>query len=183
MLTPKIIECLLNWRVTAETAPKTVIVDPETLNTAFHRAEPHGVILKNPGTAIRPPNAESSERDVFSNDGVERLTNAAPTLDWQPLILLDDLGALSPAGRHPESLLTTPPLTLYEVPRAPAGVFHFEHPTFRLCLRTLISKQLQTCELRRSKGRQAVPHSGSYSGIGTRGCAEAFGTPDFIGDF
>ena len=88
MLTPKIIECLLNWRVTAETAPKTVIVDPETLNTAFHRAEPHGVILKNPGTAIRPPNAESSERDVFSNDGVERLTNAAPTLDWQTLILL-----------------------------------------------------------------------------------------------
>lgn len=38
--------------------------------------------------AIRPPKAESSERDVFTPDEVKRLLEAAPSLEWQTLILL-----------------------------------------------------------------------------------------------
>lgn len=87
-VTPKLIEGYLNWRLKSGMAPKTVIVDLKTLNTAFRRAEVYGIILKNPVAAIRPPKAECSERGVFSNDDVQKLLNAAPNLDWQTLILL-----------------------------------------------------------------------------------------------
>lgn len=51
-------------------------------------AEAYGVILKNPVTAVRPPRCESSERNVFTQGEVEELREAAPTVEWQTLILL-----------------------------------------------------------------------------------------------
>lgn len=55
---------------------------------AFRRAEAFGTILKNPVSAIRPPKSESSERDVFAQDEVQKILAAAPKLEWQTLILL-----------------------------------------------------------------------------------------------
>jgi integrase len=69
-------------------APKTVIVDQKTLNTAFRRAEAYGTILKDPVAAVRPPKNECSEREVFTHEEVQEMLNTAPSLDWQTLILL-----------------------------------------------------------------------------------------------
>ncbi len=85
---PKDVEDFLTWRLNAGAAPKTAIVDLKTLNTAFRRAEAFGTILKNPVAAIRPPKDESSERDVFTHEEVQKLIAAAPSLDWETLILL-----------------------------------------------------------------------------------------------
>jgi integrase len=85
---PKDIEDFLTTRLNSGVAPKTAIIDLKTLNTAFRRAEAYGTILKNPVAAVRPPKAESSEREVFTQAEVERLIEAAPTLEWQTLILL-----------------------------------------------------------------------------------------------
>ena len=82
------IEDFLNWRLTSGSAPKTAIVDLKTLNTAFRRAEAYGTILKNPVSAVRLPKEESSERDVFTPDEIQRMYDAAPTHEWQTLILL-----------------------------------------------------------------------------------------------
>jgi integrase len=87
-LSPKDIEEFLNSRLKSGVAPKTAIVDLKTLNTAFRRAETYGIILKNPVSAVRPPKAECSERDVFTNEEVQKLLNAAPTPEWQTLIML-----------------------------------------------------------------------------------------------
>jgi integrase len=87
-ITPKEIEEFLTWRLKSGAAPKTAIVDLKTLNTAFRRAEAYGIILKNPVAAIRPPKEESSERDVFTQDEVQRILNHTPSLEWQTLILL-----------------------------------------------------------------------------------------------
>jgi integrase len=87
-VTPKQVEEFVTSRLQAHMAPKTVIVDLKTLNTAFRRAEAYGVILKNPVAAVQPPKEQSSERDVFTHDEVEKLLNAAPDQDWQTLILL-----------------------------------------------------------------------------------------------
>ncbi|HZM02199.1 MAG TPA: site-specific integrase [Candidatus Saccharimonadales bacterium] len=87
-VTPKDIEDFLTWRLNTGVAPKTAIVDLKTLNTAFRRAEAFGTILKNPVAAIRPPKCESSERDVFTSEEAKRLVEAAPSLEWQTLILL-----------------------------------------------------------------------------------------------
>jgi integrase len=87
-VTPKDVEDFLTSRLNAGVAPKTAIVDLKTLNTAFRRAEAFGTILKNPVSAIRPPKAESSERDVFTHDEVQKLLDATPTLEWQTLIIL-----------------------------------------------------------------------------------------------
>jgi len=87
-VTPKDIEDFLTWRLNTGVAPKTAIVDLKTLNTAFRRAEAFGTILKNPVAAIRPPKTESSERDVFTSEEAKRLVEAAPSLEWQTLILL-----------------------------------------------------------------------------------------------
>lgn len=88
LVTPNDIEHFLNRRLKSGAAPKTAVVDLKTLNTAFRRAELYGTILKNPVAAIRPPKAESSERSLFSHEDVQKLLNAAPSLDWQTLILL-----------------------------------------------------------------------------------------------
>lgn len=85
---PKDVEDFLTARLKSGVAPKTAIVDLKTLNTAFRRAEAFGTILKNPVAAIRLPKAESSERDVFTQEEVQKLIDAAPTLEWQTLILL-----------------------------------------------------------------------------------------------
>ncbi|HEY3860863.1 MAG TPA: tyrosine-type recombinase/integrase [Verrucomicrobiae bacterium] len=87
-VTPKDVEDFLTSRLEGGVAPKTAIVDLKTLNTAFRRAEAFGTILKNPVSAIRPPKAESSERDVFTHEEVQKLLDAAPTLEWQTLIIL-----------------------------------------------------------------------------------------------
>lgn len=87
-ISSKDIEEFLNWRLKSGVAPKTAIVDLKTLNTAFRRAESYGVILKNPVSAVRPPKEECSEREVFTHEDVQNLINAAPTLEWQTLIML-----------------------------------------------------------------------------------------------
>ena len=83
----KDVQDFLTWRLDSGVAPKTAIVDMKTLNTAFRQAEAFSLILKNPVPAVRLPKEESSERDVFTHEEVERLVAAAPTLDWQTLIL------------------------------------------------------------------------------------------------
>jgi integrase len=87
-VTPRHVEEFINARLKEGAAPKTVIVDQKTLNTAFRRAEAYGTILKNPVAAVRPPKNECSEREVFTHEEVQKLLNAAPSLDWQTLILL-----------------------------------------------------------------------------------------------
>jgi integrase len=87
-VTPKDVEDFLTARLNSGVAPKTAIVDLKTLNTAFRRAEAYGTILKNPVSAVRPPKAESSERDIFTQEEVEKLFDAAPTVEWQTLIIL-----------------------------------------------------------------------------------------------
>jgi integrase len=87
-VTPKEIDDFLTWRLNAGAAPKTAIVDLKTLNTAFRKAEAYGTILKNPVAAVRLPREESSERDIFTSEELQRILDAAPTLEWQTLILL-----------------------------------------------------------------------------------------------
>jgi integrase len=85
---PRDIETFLNQRLKSGVAPKTAVVDLKTLNTSFRRAENYGIILKNPVVAVRPPKVLHSEREVFTHEEVQKLANAAPSLDWQTLILL-----------------------------------------------------------------------------------------------
>jgi integrase len=87
-LTPHDIETFLNRRLKTGVAPQTAIIDLKSLNTAFRRAEAYGIILKNPVAAVRPPKDVRSEREVFTHEEVQKLLNAAPSLDWQTLILL-----------------------------------------------------------------------------------------------
>jgi len=69
-------------------APKTAIVDLKTINIAFRQADKYGDIDKNPVAAVRPPKEVCSEREVFTQDEVQKLYHAAPTHEWQTLILL-----------------------------------------------------------------------------------------------
>jgi integrase len=85
---PKDIEIFLNRRLKSGVAPKTAIIDLKTINTAFRRAEAYGIILKNPVAAVRPPKDSGSEREVFTHEEVQRMLDAAPSLEWQTLILL-----------------------------------------------------------------------------------------------
>lgn len=87
-IAPRDVEGFLNARLKVGIAPKTAIVDLKTINIAFRRAENYGIILKNPVIAVRPPKEVCSERDVFTQEEVQRLLNAAPVIDWQTLILL-----------------------------------------------------------------------------------------------
>jgi len=87
-VTPKDIESFLNSRLNNGAAPKTAIVDIKTLNSAFRRAEAYGVILKNPVPAVRLPKVSCSEREVFTNADVQKLLDAAPSVEWQTLILM-----------------------------------------------------------------------------------------------
>lgn len=81
-------EIFLNSRLKAGLAPATASVDLKTINVAFRRALNHGVIDRNPIVAVRPPKESRSERDVFTLEEVQKLVNAAPTHEWQTLILL-----------------------------------------------------------------------------------------------
>lgn len=87
-VTPAEVEGFLNWRLNSGSAPKTAIVDVKTLKGAFRRAELYGIILKNPVAAVQLPKEEGSERGVFTQEEVQKLVGAAPTLEWQTLILL-----------------------------------------------------------------------------------------------
>jgi integrase len=81
-------EGFLNARLKMGCAPRTAIIDLKTLKIAFRRAENYGVILKSPVGAVRLPKEDSSERSVFTQSEVQKLLKAAPSLDWQTLILL-----------------------------------------------------------------------------------------------
>jgi site-specific recombinase XerD len=87
-VTSKDVDHFLTSRLKSGAAPKTAIVDLKTLNTAFRRAEAYGTILKNPVAAVRPPKEECSERDIFTYEEVQKILGAAPSLEWQTLILL-----------------------------------------------------------------------------------------------
>lgn len=87
-VTPKDVDAFLTGRLKSGAAPKTAIVDLKTLNTAFRRALNYGIILHNPVAAVRPPREESSEREVFTDEEVQKILNATPSLEWQTLILL-----------------------------------------------------------------------------------------------
>jgi integrase len=87
-ITPRDVEKFLNSRLDAGVAPKTAIVDLKTINVAFRQADKYGDIEKNPVAAVRPPKEVSSEREVFTQDEVQKLYGAAPNHEWQTLILL-----------------------------------------------------------------------------------------------
>ncbi|HEV2436933.1 MAG TPA: tyrosine-type recombinase/integrase [Verrucomicrobiae bacterium] len=87
-ITPRDVELFLNSRMDAGVAPKTAIVDLKTINIAFRRADKFGDIDKNPVAAVRPPKEVCSEREVFTPEEVQKLYRAAPTHEWQTLILL-----------------------------------------------------------------------------------------------
>jgi integrase len=82
------LDAFLTERLKAGIAPKTAIVDMKTLQSAFRRAEMYGMILKNPVVAVQLPKSDSSEREIFTQDEVQRILAAAPTLEWQTLIVL-----------------------------------------------------------------------------------------------
>ena len=87
-VTPQDMENYLTWRLKSGVANKTAIVDIKILKIAFRRAENYGTILKNPVAAVRLPKEDSSEREVFAHDEIQKLLNATPTLEWQTLIIL-----------------------------------------------------------------------------------------------
>ena len=82
------VQGFLNARLKANIAPKTVVVDIKTLNTAFNAARRSGIIQSNPVEAVELPKVESSERDTFTPAQVKLLVDAAPSNDWKTLILL-----------------------------------------------------------------------------------------------
>ncbi len=87
-VTPADVEGFLNWRLNSGSAPKTAIVDVKSLKSAFRRAELYGIILRNPVSAVQLPKEVSSERGLFTQEEVQRLIAAAPSLEWQTLIIL-----------------------------------------------------------------------------------------------
>jgi integrase len=87
-ITPRDVEKFLNSRLDAGVAPKTAIVDLKIINIVFHKADKFGDIDKNPVAAVRLPKEVSSEREIFTQNEVEKLVRAAPTHEWQTVILL-----------------------------------------------------------------------------------------------
>jgi len=87
-ITPRDVEKFLNSRMDAKVAPKTAIVDLKIINIVFHKADKFGDIDKNPVAAVRLPKEVSSEREIFTPKEVEKLVGAAPTHEWQTVILL-----------------------------------------------------------------------------------------------
>lgn len=85
---PQDIESFLNARLNAGLAPKTVIFDVKALKSGFIRAHRFGYIARNPVDAVNLPKDQGLERDVFTKEDVQALIGAAPTLDWQTLIIL-----------------------------------------------------------------------------------------------
>ena len=87
-ITSRDVEAFLNSRLKTGVAPKTAIVDLKIINIVFHKADKFGDIDKNPVAAVRLPKEVSSEREVFTLDEVQKLIGAAPTHEWQTVILL-----------------------------------------------------------------------------------------------
>jgi integrase len=87
-ITSRDVEAFLNSRLAAKVAPKTAIVDLKIINIVFRKADKYGDIDKNPVAAVRLPKEVSSEREIFTQDEVEKLVRAAPTHEWQTVILL-----------------------------------------------------------------------------------------------
>ncbi|MHB8519860.1 MAG: tyrosine-type recombinase/integrase [Limisphaerales bacterium] len=87
-ITPTHIEEFLTARLHSGVGSATAALDLRILRAAFKRAELYGLILKSPAAAVRPPKIESIEREVFTPEEVEKLLEAAPSLDWQTLIVL-----------------------------------------------------------------------------------------------
>jgi len=87
-ITSRDVEAFLNSRLAAKVAPKTAIVDLKIINIAFRKAVKYNDIDKNPVAAVQLPKEVSSEREVFTLNEVEKLVRAAPTHEWQTLILL-----------------------------------------------------------------------------------------------
>jgi integrase len=87
-VTVRDVELFLNSRMDAGVAPRTAIVDMKILNGVFRKAQRHDVIDHNPVAVVQLPKSVSSKREVFSNAEVEKLLAAAPSLEWQTLILL-----------------------------------------------------------------------------------------------
>ena len=87
-VTPRDVEAFLNSRLKLGLAPKTAILDLKTINIAFRRAENYNIIPKNPAVVVRPPKEVCSEREVFAPEEIQKLVKAAPTVEWQTLILL-----------------------------------------------------------------------------------------------
>ena len=87
-ITSRDVELFLNSRLKAGMAPKTAIIDLKTINVAFRRAFNYGVVDRNPVVAVRLPKDVCSEREVFTLEEVQKLYGAAPTHEWQTIILL-----------------------------------------------------------------------------------------------
>lgn len=87
-LTAHEFEGFLHARLKAGCAPKTAIIDVKTLKIAFRRGVNFGHILKDPLAGVRLPKENCSKCAVFTRDEIQKLLNAAPSLDWQTLILL-----------------------------------------------------------------------------------------------
>ena len=75
-VTPQDVEKHLTWRLKSGVANKTAIVDIKIIKIAFRRAENYGTILRNPVAAVRLPKEDSSEREVFTHDEIQKLINA-----------------------------------------------------------------------------------------------------------
>jgi integrase len=85
---PQDVENFLNARLKSGLANKTAIVDLKIIKSAFHQAVKYGTIPLNPVSAVRLPKEDSLEREVFTHDEVQKIIKAAPSLDWQTLIIL-----------------------------------------------------------------------------------------------
>ena len=77
-VTPRDVEGFLKSRFKSGVAPKTAIVDLKIIKIAFRRAETYGNILKNPMSAVRPPKEVSSEREVFTQEEVQKMLIVRP---------------------------------------------------------------------------------------------------------
>jgi integrase len=82
------VESFLNQRLNFGIAPTTATIDLKIINMAFRRAESYGTIIKNPVAVVKPPKGDGSEREVFTQEEVQKLLNVAPNVEWQTLILL-----------------------------------------------------------------------------------------------
>jgi integrase len=85
---PQDVENFLKARLKSGLANKTVVLDLKAIKSAFQQAVNYGTIPINPVAAVRLPKVDSMERAVFTHDEVQQLIKAAPSLDWQTLIIL-----------------------------------------------------------------------------------------------
>lgn len=85
----KDIQGFIKSREEAGLAPKTVVVDAKTLNTAFHLAKRLGFIEANPvekALALHPLSGQSSKKEPFTPEQVATILQAA-TGEWRTVIL------------------------------------------------------------------------------------------------